>query len=298
MVDLELTPPAAIELELSPLNEVVTAELASKAPIGHTHSIESVSGLAAALLAKDVLIDATMTAHLEDEDPHSQYVSESALAAHALGTGPGGHLPGDGLSNDDIAPDAAINWGKISKVGAVPADVGAAASSHSHTEFLYEGTTPPASPAVGKRWRDTSDLMHWYWNGTYWLTEQVFSFYTIINTLSSGYSPGGFPVATGYNVWLESFDFAYSIVAGTVDATNKWTVNVVRETASASVAESTIETTYGSGGTKESIRNLIGVHRDISALSLKYFRMNVVKTGVPPNLTHTGMHLRYRLVKL
>ena len=43
------------------------------------------------------------------------------------------------LANADVDPAAAIAWSKISKTGAVPGDVGAAAASHSHAESDVTG---------------------------------------------------------------------------------------------------------------------------------------------------------------
>jgi hypothetical protein len=81
MVDFELTPPPAIEVEVSDVSESVAAALSGKAPASHTHGMNSISGLQAALLQKDELIDGAMSAHLAGEDPHPQYLKESDLTA-------------------------------------------------------------------------------------------------------------------------------------------------------------------------------------------------------------------------
>jgi hypothetical protein len=53
----------------------------------------------------------------------------SAISTHAAESGNGSHIPAAGITNTNVATGAAIEWAKISKTGAVPADIGAATSA-------------------------------------------------------------------------------------------------------------------------------------------------------------------------
>jgi hypothetical protein len=139
MIELELTPPAPILVEVTQLGDEVQQALAGKANLAHSHPISSVTGLQQALDQKDTMIDGAMTAHLNALDPHPQYTTAAELAAHATGTGAGGHLPGDGITNAHVSSAAAIAWSKIDKSGATAAQVGAAASNHTHSQDSLTG---------------------------------------------------------------------------------------------------------------------------------------------------------------
>lgn len=65
--------------------------------------------------------------HEQKPDPHPQYSRDSDLTAHA--TNQDLHIPSDGITNDQIADDAAIDWSKISLDGAIAADIGAATTA-------------------------------------------------------------------------------------------------------------------------------------------------------------------------
>lgn len=298
MIDIELTPPAAIQVEVGSLTEVMEAALAAKANTGHTHAISTVTGLQATLDSKNILIDAAMTAHLVEEDPHPQYVSETALAAHAIGTGPGGHLPGNGLTNDDIAEGAAIEWAKISKVGANPADVGAATSSHTHAEFLYEGSSPPSSPTVGKRWLDTGDRMVWFWSGTYWLSEQVFNLNSATTvTVTTNLTPL-MPKPVSYNVFLKSFRVGLIYAANNHSGTDYISISVRRysstrvATAIGSVLNSQSATSMNAVWQSQTIDQ----HLDLTALDVLALGFQAVVTGTPGS-TGVFANLAYHLAK-
>lgn len=146
MVDLEIIEPAPIVVQVSELSEEFHEALAGKANLNHTHPLNTIQGLTQALADKDVMIDGAMQTHLAASDPHPQYSKDTDLAAHV--TNLAAHLPTAGVSNAQIADDAAIAWGKISKTGAVAADVGAAPSSHTHTADQISGLVSSSFPGT------------------------------------------------------------------------------------------------------------------------------------------------------
>lgn len=88
-------------------------------------------------------------AHTGHTPPNASYWDPIALSGTA-GSAPSGtglvHATGGAfvdpatlLVNADVDPAAAIGWSKVSKSGAVPGDVGAAATSHAHAESDVTG---------------------------------------------------------------------------------------------------------------------------------------------------------------
>lgn len=89
--------------------------------------------------------------HEASIDPHAQYATDADLTAHTSNAAI--HVPGGGLTNSQIAAGAAIDWSKISKAGAVPADVGAQPLNSRLTEI---GALFAAAP-VGASLRKSAD---------------------------------------------------------------------------------------------------------------------------------------------
>jgi aspartate carbamoyltransferase catalytic subunit len=77
--------------------------------------------------------------------------ADSVLGSHAQLQGNGEHLPEGGITDANVASDAAITWGKISKVGATPGDIGAQPSgSYAPNPILNAHISPDAAIAWGK----------------------------------------------------------------------------------------------------------------------------------------------------
>lgn len=139
MTDIELQTPAPITIEVHSLPDELNQALAGKAAATHTHPMIGVSGLQSALDSKDAMIDGAISTHLAAGNPHPNYASVIELATHSADSTL--HLPSGGITNTQIATGAAIAWSKVSKSGALPADVGAAAATHTHTADQISGLT-------------------------------------------------------------------------------------------------------------------------------------------------------------
>jgi hypothetical protein len=83
------------------------------------------------------------------------------LESHERMRGRGYHLPDAGITNDQVADNAAISWSKISKVGANPADLGAQPAGNYAT--LVNGVVPtsllPASSIINVYSADSESAM-------------------------------------------------------------------------------------------------------------------------------------------
>lgn len=285
-MELEIITPTPIVLE--------SGEEISSAEIPNLPAEKITSGtLNPARLPESVVLDdeleAAITVHQQASDPHPQYATDSDLAAHATGTGVGGHLPGAGITNSHVAPGAAIAWDKLNKTGAVPGDVGAAASAHTHTGLPYVGIAAPSSPAVGDRWLDTGDRLTWFWNGSYWLSEEIFP--ARLTSASSSIA-----IESSYNLYLLKFVIG-ALTGATHDSSNYWSLNLTRRSTSTNTTIATISTQAIAANTPFTLSLSFNLHLDVTALSILYFRITASLTGSPSGMSETAYLVLYRLAK-
>src|SRR3990167_8748667 len=107
----------------------------------------------------------------------------------------------------------------------------------------------PSSPAIGDLWYETDTNILWFWDGTYWLSEELFTSSIYGNqqsiTVTSSWTGFTFPGGVGgtqYNVYLVDM-FASPYVATTSDATNYWDVKIdFLATDASSITSKTIDT--------------------------------------------------------
>lgn len=167
------------------------------------------------------------------------------------------------------------------------------------SETLTVSSSAPSAPSVGDRWLDTSDRMLWFWNGTYWLSEQRYDLHANFTTLSASAGVFSLPVNPVYDYWLEQLRFSGQFQTGTYDGSNSWTLRVIRDTASAGTVDVSLVLPNQVIAVAETQLHsqVISLHRDTSALSLLAIRLDALRTGAPPNIQRANSMLFYRLVK-
>lgn len=262
------------------------------------------------LAARITDVDNAIEMHEGAIDPHVQYAKDADLAAHASDQEL--HLHEGAIGNAEVAATAAIAWSKISKAGAVAADVGAMPALG--TIDQQAGSSKPtlrttgAALQIGDRWLDTSERSWYFWNGNYWLSEQIF-------LISLGWT--GSSVATGVgmlafnpaaNLWLIDWRFS-ALLNGPNDSTNYWTARLERYSEddaeySGSVSLSSGWDTRNTGvliSGQERARifaETFNSHLDVQSLNERLLRVAVYKTGNAGLLKNWAVNLRYRLVKI
>lgn len=100
---------------------ILTVEIEPAAPI--TVALENAA-------AEDLIAE-----HEQKLDPHAQYANDSELIAHTTNTSV--HIPAGGLTNAQIATNAAIDWSKINTDGAAAEDVGATSILHGADSSMH-----------------------------------------------------------------------------------------------------------------------------------------------------------------
>lgn len=252
------------------------------------------------LVARQEDVEQAIALHEDSIDPHPQYAKDSDLATHA--SDPTLHLHDGAIANAQVAANAAIAWTKLSKVGANAGDVGA------QPAFPYDqqsGSVKPtarstgAALQVGDRWLDTSDRLWWWWDGSYWLSEEIFLASTGVTTASVSTGLGLLSVNPSYNLYLLNFSVSTRVntTGNALDSTNYWTISLMRMTTSAESSElDSIANSYPLGQ-RTRLFSTLNLHRDITALSILGFQFQLVPTNAPTSLVRPSATLRYRLVK-
>lgn len=167
--------------------------------------------------------------------------------------------------------------------------------------YIGEAPYPKTNPAKGDRWfeLDANDnyIGSWFWNGTYWLSEQLFSekFTTSANNANSTFE---FAIDNSTNVYITQMlaGFSTAVVA---NATNFWSWTLSRLTA-AKVATTIATASNAAGQTANNWINYktpINTHVNLSATGTVAFRLADVRTG--GNSAKTGsISFEYRKARI
>lgn len=164
----------------------------------------------------------------------------------------------------------------------------------------------PTSPITGDTWdelaSDGSWVLEWFWNGTYWLSRQIFT----LTGASLGATGGDFVSAnssTGmgspaispkpYNLFLLNFT-ASVFVNGTNTTANFWTVTLARRSSVNVATTISSFTTQADAPSVRTTKNIaLNLHLDLTALDIRMFRTEYATTGTPGTL-QVMSHLTYR----
>lgn len=228
-----------------------------------------------------------VTAHEQATDPHAQYATDSDLASHTSNSAI--HVPAGGISNNQIAAGAAIDWSKINKSGAAASDVGAATSSHTHAGLSATGSTPPVNPAVGDRWLETSGNLtrygwSWEWTGAYWRSPE---FRTYAFSALSATSILRFAVDQLLNI-VPSFMEFEAFVSSANDSSNYWIFQVEQRNATETqtvISLSTIDNRTTPNGQMLTGRFALGDAIAVAATGTKNICFRAGKNLNPGTLT-------------
>lgn len=166
------------------------------------------------------------------------------------------------------------------------------------------GANPPSNPGIGDLWWEASAEVQWFWNGSYWLSEQLFKFESdemLFNPASS--SPNTFAAfmpelnqANRYNLFL--VDFSYSMTFTDADtSSNYWSVRLRR--ANEDAARSTITTLSGESNATGKLvirKSRLNTLLDLAVNDVKFLDFATIKTGTPGNAEGLAA-LTYRWVR-
>lgn len=164
-------------------------------------------------------------------------------------------------------------------------------------------TTRPDSTALvtGDRWYDTTNNIWLFWNGTYWLSEQILSSVVSGNSITVTTTYGAFQPPSGYNAYLVDLQVAAVFVSTQDTSSNYWQIQLDRANNANPTVFTNITTincntlTVSSNYQAANFSATINTQIDISALNVRLFRLSLNKVGSAGALGQFSVITRYRL---
>lgn len=145
--------------------------------------------------------------------------------------------------------------------------------------------------ALYDRWFSTLDRLWFFWNGTYWLTEQLYRMPIGAHTSALvAINPNGL------DYWLESFELAATTQATNNDL-NHFVYSLQYRSVSTDVAIASLNTSLAAVSTRFYVQTLIDLHLDVSALNISSIRALQSSVGTPSNLLYVSFCLNHRWAK-
>lgn len=167
--------------------------------------------------------------------------------------------------------------------------------------------SPPSNPAIGTVWFESSSNVLWFWNGTYWLSVQIFTMdfpvgdeATLTTDVSIGKLPNEWRGGTVFDIYLLDFS-AVIWHTGYTSGVDYWKIALKYRTFD--VAETTVSVINDDGTeyTNDKMvmfKNTINTHYDLSSTDISVWRMDADKVGSPNGLAAVGAKVSYRLARL
>lgn len=160
---------------------------------------------------------------------------------------------------------------------------------------ITSGTSFPGSPASGDLCFRTDRGILYFYDGTRWLSVQLYQTHISVQTALAPYSAGGssgqFGVAFAgvWDLWLEDF-ITNSAVITTNDGSNYWTIAVTREPSGTSLASYTT----AADAVNTNVKHVVAIDA-LHGTSDGYFSCNPGKTGAP-GVLYMQASVTFRLV--
>ena len=155
------------------------------------------------------------------------HVKDSAGTVTDIGAAAAGSVATDAIW--DAAGDLAVGSGADTAARLAKGNAGAMLAMGNSAVIWNAGTSFPASKATGDRYWRTDLAMEFYWDGTRWVSTQLFhTGYSHINSISAStlffcpvYNVGE------RDIWLVDATWSY-FNAGTQDGSKYWTLVIAR----------------------------------------------------------------------
>lgn len=163
------------------------------------------------------------------------------------------------------------------------------------TPNLYHyGTSFPGSPKTSEHFYRTDRNLMYFYDGTRWLTNQLFSFqYAVTAAISAAVRPVFGPAHGGYDVYITRLQWAAS-VATTNNGSHYWIAQAqYNETNTWTNFGSAINTSAISVSTWSALS--VDINTVVAETDADVFGVNITKNGSPGDLVST-LSLFYRLI--
>lgn len=198
----------------------------------------------------------------------------------------------------DAAGDLAVGSGANTAAKLVKGAAGGALSIINAAVAWNSGTSFPGSVTTGDRYWRTDHGREYYYDGTRWVSVEIFGATTPNATITATFSGGprisGAVTNTGLDLWLVAADL-FVAVFGTNDGSNFWTYTIDKRAANdTGTTLLTANTSAVSASTWVRVTTAIGASCAISG-AYNFVIQASVKTGAPANL-QIGGGFTYRLI--
>lgn len=200
-------------------------------------------------------------------------------------------------------PNSAVNlFTGVLKAGSGPTTLTDSAGKVLSSALDDFGTSFPGSPATGSRYFRTDRGIEYYYDGTRWLSVQVFNdAIPEVSNIAFPYAATALgaerllvPYAGTYDLWLVEVQVAFFVLGGTaLSASHKW-VSVFQKLVAAGTA-TTIATVNIDSGASSVWRTSVTAIGALLGTTHFTFSVDHTKTGTPGNL-YTVPRIIYRLV--
>ncbi|MGL4623251.1 MAG: hypothetical protein ACRCZS_30085 [Chroococcidiopsis sp.] len=153
----------------------------------------------------------------------------------------------------------------------------------------YRGAAPyPYTPSIGDTWEELSAtglwIEAWFWNGTYWLSQQTFEKYQVnSNSINSGTGAGlagyGFTVDFNFNLYVLNMQAAI-YVSNATTSTNYWSWDLTRiSSVSGSITLASADNRFQAGNTWKAYLTNINTHINLALTQTTNLRIREGATG-------------------
>jgi hypothetical protein len=160
------------------------------------------------------------------------------------------------------------------------------------TEQVYRGPAPYPYPlVVGRVWEELSGtgqfLQRWFWNGTYWLSEQEYGEFATVNAISATATARLTPSSDFTSNLFLTRIYGSLIVNGTSSATQYWTLQLVRAAVNNTTTNigTALNTQSLTGSTNLKLTSNLNFHLDVSATNLGCFQATITRFSNPGTLS-------------
>lgn len=158
--------------------------------------------------------------------------------------------------------------------------------------------TPPAYPAISDTWEELDSngflINRWFWNGTYWLSAQVFSKEASLVNIGASVQ-AYYEIPSDANIFVISFK--PNVLLGTTNTTNSHWSFTLNRTGSSTVALANTSTANAAPNIWFTQNVAVGIHINITSTGSKAFRFDISKNGVASNIVGS-VAVTYRLARI
>jgi hypothetical protein len=202
----------------------------------------------------------------------------------------------------DAAGDLAVGSGADTAVKLAIGAAGGALSVINSAVAWNSGTSFPGSKATGDRYWRTDLALEFYWDGTRWLTTQLFhdplASSDVVLPVAAGSSPSTVGRATikatsALDLWLIAFETVTAVFT-TNNGSNYWTTELFKVNA-ANTATSVVSNNSSADTVSNWVSKSTAIGASIDLATYKEIETRVTKTGTP-GIIYAATAVSYRLI--